>query len=63
MMSAKLATIRLLKINKIKNKAYDIIILDYDVTNKILPLESNWIVDSWCDQSLVTLTFLWEMLS
>ena len=41
MMSAKLATIRLLKINKIKNKAYDIIILDYDVTNKILPLESN----------------------
>ena len=40
-MSAKLATVRLLKINEIKNKAYDIIILDYDVTNKILPLESN----------------------
>ena len=40
-MSAKLATISLLKVNKIKNKAYDIVIIDYDVTNKILSLESN----------------------
>ena len=45
MMSAKLATPGLLKIKIFRNKGYDIIILDYDVTNKILSCDSNCIVD------------------
>ena len=45
MMSAKLATPGLLKINIFRNKGYDIIIRDYDVTNKILSRDSNYIVD------------------
>ena len=45
MMSAKLATPGLLKIMIFQNKGYDLIILDYDVTNKILSGDSNYIVD------------------
>ena len=45
MMSAKLATPDLLKIKTFQIKDYDIIILDYDVTNKILLRELNYIVD------------------
>ena len=45
MMSAKLATPGLLKIKIFQNKGYNIIIPDYDVTNKILSPESNYIVD------------------
>ena len=44
MMSAKLATPGLLKIKIFQNKGYDII-PDYDVINKILSRESNYIVD------------------
>ena len=44
-MSAKLATPGLLKIKIFRNKAYDVIILHYDVTNKILLRDSNYIVD------------------
>ena len=33
MTSAKLVTLGLLKIKIIQNKGYDVIILDYDVTN------------------------------
>ena len=36
MMSAKLATPDLLKIKIFRNKGYDVMIPDYDVTNKIL---------------------------
>ena len=36
MMSAKLATPDLLKIKIFQNKGYDVMIPDYDVTNKIL---------------------------
>ena len=36
MMSAKTATLDLLKIKLFSNKGYDIIIPVYDVTNKIL---------------------------
>ena len=36
MMSAKMATLDLLKIKVFSNKVYDIIIPVYDVTNKIL---------------------------
>ena len=45
MMSAKLATPGLLKIKIFRNKGYDVIIPDYDVTNKSLSCESNYIVD------------------
>ena len=45
MMSAKLVTAGLLKIQIFLNKVYDVIIIDYDLTNKILPRDSNYIVD------------------
>ena len=45
MMSAKLASPALLKLKIFQNKADDVIILDYDVTNNILSLDSNYIVD------------------
>ena len=45
MISVKLATPGLLKINIFQNKGYDVTIPDYDVTNKILLRESNYIVD------------------
>ena len=45
MMSAKLVSLGLLKIKTFQNKCYDLIIPDYDVTNKILERDSNYIVD------------------
>ena len=45
MMSAKLATPDLLKIKIFQNKVHDVIIPDYDVTNKVLSREPNYIVD------------------
>ena len=45
MMSAKMATPLLLKIKVFWNKGYDVIIYVYDVTNKILSRDSNYIVD------------------
>ena len=45
MMSAKLATLRLLKIKIFWNKGYDVINPVYDVTNKVLSRDSNYIVD------------------
>ena len=45
MMSAKLASPGLLKIKIFQNNSYDIIIPDYDVTNKIFSCDSNCIVD------------------
>ena len=45
MMSAKLATLGLLKIKIFWNKGYDFIISVYDDTNKTLPRDSNYIVD------------------
>ena len=45
MISAKLATPGFLKIKIFQNKGYDVIILDYDVINKILSRDSNYIVD------------------
>ena len=41
MLSAKLATTGLLKIKIFQNKGYAVIILDYDVSSKILSLDSN----------------------
>ena len=61
MMSAKIAGPGLLKIKVFWNKGYYVIYYVYDVTNKILSHESNYIVDGvmW---SLVTLAFVQEKL-
>ena len=45
MMSEKLATLGLLKINVIWNVVYDVISSLYDVTNKILSHDSNYIIE------------------
>ena len=45
MMSAKLATLSLLKLKVFWNKGYDDIISVYDVTNEILSRDSNYIVE------------------
>ena len=44
-MSAKIATLGLLKIKLFWNKGYDVIICVYDIINKILLRDSNYIVD------------------
>ena len=44
-MSAKLATLGLLKIKAFQNKCYDAIIFVHDIINKILSCDSNYIVD------------------
>ena len=44
-MSAELASPGLLKKKIFQNKGYDVIIPDYDLTNKILSRESSYIVD------------------
>ena len=43
-MSAKLATLGLLKIKVFSNKGYDVIIFGCDATNKILSRDSNYTV-------------------
>ena len=45
MMSAKMATVGLLKIKVFQNKDYDVIISVQDVTNKTILSDSNYIVD------------------
>ena len=45
MMSAKMATLGLLKIKAFKNKGYVVIVSVYDVINKNLSCDSNFIVD------------------
>ena len=45
MMSAKMATLDLLKIKAFWNKGYEVITFVHDVSNKILSGESNYIVD------------------
>ena len=45
MMSGTLAIQRALEIKISKNKGYDITIVDYDVSNRILFREPNYIVD------------------
>ena len=45
MMSAKMATLGLLKTTVFWNKGYDVIITTHDVTNKILSHDLNYIAD------------------
>ena len=66
MISAKLATLSVLIITVFWNKGYDVTISVHNVTNKVLSNGSNYIVKLYCqscDQSLVTVAFLWEKLS
>ena len=45
MISAKIATLDLLRINVFLGKSYDVIIYVYDITNEILLHDWNYIVD------------------
>ena len=45
MMSGKLATLGLLKVEVFSNNSYDVINHVYDVSNKILLGDANYIVD------------------
>ena len=45
MMSTKLATLGLPKIKLFLNKVYDVTVYVHDVTNKLLPRDSNHSVD------------------
>ena len=45
MMSRKMANLGLLKIKVVWNKGYYVVIFLHDVTNKILPPDSYYIVD------------------
>ena len=45
MMSAKLTTLCVLKRKILWNKIYDVLISVYDVTNKVLSCDSNYVVD------------------
>ena len=45
MMSAKAATLGLPKVKMFSNKSCDVKVSVYDVTNKILSSDSNYIVD------------------
>ena len=45
MMSTKMATLGLLRIKVFSNKANDLIISAYDVINKNLSRDSNYIID------------------
>ena len=58
MMSAKLATTSLVKIKIFRNKGHDVIIIDYNVNNKILLRDLTYILVWLYDQSLVTLVSL-----
>ena len=57
-----MATPGLLKITVFWNKDYDVIIPDDDVTTKFYQVIQIILQMRSCDQSLVTLAFLWEKL-
>ena len=60
MMSVKLATLGLLRRKVLWNKGYDVIVCVHDVTNKIYHVTQITMKMWSCEQSLVTLAFLWE---
>ena len=62
MISAKMATLGLLKIKLLWNNGYDVIIPVHDVRKNYHVTQI--ILQMWsCDQRFVTLPFLWEKLS
>ena len=56
MVLAKMSTLGLLKIKVFSNKGYDVIIVVYDITNKILSDDSNQI------KNVVTEAFITSIL-
>ena len=65
MISAKLATLGLLKMKVFWSIGYDTMSFVHDLTNKILSCDSNYIVDvvMWQgDQSLITSIFMSEVI-
>ena len=58
MMSPKLAFPALLRLKVFQNKDYDVIIMDYDVTGKIVSRDSITLQIWACEQSLVTVASL-----
>ena len=63
MISAKMATLGLLKIKMFWYKDYDVIIYSHDVTNQILLRDSNCIIDVVMWPKFVTLASIWEKFS
>ena len=63
MMSAKMATLGLVEIRVFWKKGYDVIVFVHDVTKTFYHV-IQIILYMWsCDQSLVTVAYLWEKLS
>ena len=63
MMSAKMATLGLVEIRVFWKKGYDVIVFVHDVTKNFYHV-IQIILYMWsCDQSLVTVAYLWEKLS
>ena len=60
MISLKIGTLSLLKMEVFWNKGYDVIISVHDVANNNLSCDSNYIVDVVMWPSLVTPAFQWE---
>ena len=52
MMSAKMDTPGLLKINVFWSKGYDVIIYAHDAANKLVPRDSNYFIRIWPGKSL-----------
>ena len=63
MMSAKMATLGLLKLKLFWNKGYDVIIYVHHVINQILSRDSICIVDMVIWPKLGSLAFIWRKLS
>ena len=62
MMSAKIATLGILKKNFFWKKGYEVIISVHDVTNKILSRDSNYIVNVIMWLKFGNSSILWEKL-
>ena len=63
MMSAKMATLGLVEIRVFWKKGYDVIVFVHDVTKNFYHVIQIILYMLSCDQSLVTVAYLWEKLS
>ena len=63
MMPANMATLGLIKIKVFWNNVYEVIISAHDFSKKFYHMPQIILLMLSCDQSLVTLAFLWEKLS
>ena len=62
-MPANMATLGLIKIKVFWNNVYEVIISAHDFSKKFYHMPQIILLMLSCDQSLVTLAFLWEKLS